>query len=204
LDKNEPFYIGIGSDENYERANSKKGRNNIWNKIINKSEYRVEIMLDDISWDFACKKEKEFIELYGRKSFKNGILSNLTSGGEGVVGLFFTESHRLKKSLSQTGAKNHLFGKELSDDHKKKISEGNKKAWAKKVNRSMPEKTREKLRLIAYKRKILNRGTIVLNQLNGIFYPSIEQAAKSLNIPPSTLKPKLYGKVKNNTPFIIA
>ena len=38
LDKNEPFYIGIGSDNNYKRANQTNGgrRNNIWEKIFSK------------------------------------------------------------------------------------------------------------------------------------------------------------------------
>ena len=37
LDTNEVFYIGIGSDNTYKRANLKKGRNIYWNNIINKS-----------------------------------------------------------------------------------------------------------------------------------------------------------------------
>ena len=36
LDKNEPFYIGIGSDEQYGRANSKHNRNKLWNGVIKK------------------------------------------------------------------------------------------------------------------------------------------------------------------------
>jgi hypothetical protein len=36
LDKNEPFYIGIGSDRNYKRASSIKDRNKYWGNIVNK------------------------------------------------------------------------------------------------------------------------------------------------------------------------
>ena len=88
LDKNEPFYIGIGSDSTYKRANAKyKGdRNKIWYDITAKSEYEVEVLFDDVDWQFACEKEKEFIALYGRKDNKSGILANMTDGGEGVVG----------------------------------------------------------------------------------------------------------------------
>ena len=85
LDKNEPFYIGIGSDATYKRANSKFGRNRFWHNIVNKSNYEVEILLDNISWDYALNKEIEFIELYGRR-IDGGILSNLTKGGDGVLG----------------------------------------------------------------------------------------------------------------------
>lgn len=85
LDKNEPFYIGIGSDATYKRANSKFGRNRFWHNIVNKTNYEVEILLDNISWDYALNKEIEFIELYGRR-IDGGILSNLTKGGDGVLG----------------------------------------------------------------------------------------------------------------------
>ena len=68
LDKNEPFYIGIGSDNVYKRANDKKGRNKIWYDIAAKTDYEVEILFDNISWDNACKKEIEFISLYGKKA----------------------------------------------------------------------------------------------------------------------------------------
>lgn len=85
LDKNEPFYIGIGSDETYKRANSKFGRNKYWHNIVAKTDYEVEILLDNITWEYALNKEIEFIELYGRR-IDGGILSNLTKGGDGVLG----------------------------------------------------------------------------------------------------------------------
>ncbi len=40
LDKNVPFYIGIGkSDLNYNRASSNKNRNPYWHHIVNQTEY---------------------------------------------------------------------------------------------------------------------------------------------------------------------
>jgi len=86
LDKNEPFYIGIGNDNSYKRAYNKYDRNYIWKNIINKTKYKVEIILDGLSWKEACEKEKEFIEMYGRIDLKTGSLVNLTSGGDGVIG----------------------------------------------------------------------------------------------------------------------
>jgi hypothetical protein len=86
LDKNEPFYIGIGNDNSYKRAYYKYDRNYIWKNITNKTKYKVEIILDDLSWEEACEKEKEFISLYGRKDLKKGPLANLTSGGDGTIG----------------------------------------------------------------------------------------------------------------------
>ena len=63
IDKNEPFYIGISSGDDYSRANSKKNRNTHWHNIVNKTDYKVEIMLDDLTIEEACKKEIEFISI---------------------------------------------------------------------------------------------------------------------------------------------
>ena len=82
IDKNEPFYIGIGKEES--RAYSQKSRNKYWKNIAKKG-YEVEILFEDLTWEQACEKEKEFIALYGRKDLKTGILVNLTDGGEGTL-----------------------------------------------------------------------------------------------------------------------
>lgn len=92
LDKNVPFYIGIGNDNNgkYVRAfHGAKSRrcSRIWKRIVAKTPYEVEIILDNLSWKDACKKEIEFIALYGRIDKGTGSLANQTDGGEGVLGL---------------------------------------------------------------------------------------------------------------------
>jgi hypothetical protein len=119
LDKNQPFYIGIGSDKQYQRARCKQKRNNIWNKIINKTDYRIDIVMDDLTWEEACEKESEFICLYGRININTGILCNLTDGGEGANGA--VRSNDVKKHLSEL-RKGIIF----SDETKKKISEAKK------------------------------------------------------------------------------
>ena len=98
LDKNEPFYIGIGSDDSYKRAYDKKSRNRHWNFVINKTAYEVDILMDGLTWEQACEKEKEFIKLYGRKDLNEGILVNMTDGGDGVLGSVVTEES--KKSMA--------------------------------------------------------------------------------------------------------
>ena len=143
LDRNEPFYIGIGSDNNYNRAFSKFRNNRIWNSIINKTDYEVEIILYNLTWDEACNKEKEFIKLYGRKDIKTGILSNLTDGGEGTCGHILNEESRKIISLKLKGKKlkietcnkmsNSRMGNippnkgiKMSEEQKQKISLANK------------------------------------------------------------------------------
>lgn len=101
LDKNEPFYIGVGTGRNYKRAR-KRGtqRNQIWNRIVAKTPYEIDILMDNLTWEQACEKEIEFIKLYGRKDLGTGPLINLTEGGDGRFGHTVSEETRKKMSAS--------------------------------------------------------------------------------------------------------
>lgn len=115
LDKNEVFYVGIGSDKrNYKRAKECSRRSDLWKKVISKTDWIFEIIADDISFEKAKEKEIEFIKLYGRKDLKNGTLVNLTDGGDGTINKVFTEEYRKKLSIS---AKKRI----LSEDQKEKL-----------------------------------------------------------------------------------
>jgi hypothetical protein len=85
-DKNEVFYVGIGSDNGFYRSKETKRRNKHWENIINKTEWYSEIIITDISYELAKIKEIEFIEIYKRKE-DGGTLCNKTKGGEGSLGL---------------------------------------------------------------------------------------------------------------------
>lgn len=136
LDKNEPFYIGIGSDMTFKRAKEKSRRSQLWNKIIAKTDYEVEILVDDITFDYAKLKEIEFIKLYGRIDLGNGTLANLTDGGDGLINRIFTPEHRRKLSLSQIGKeksqeikdklRKYRIGIPNSSETRSKISKANK------------------------------------------------------------------------------
>lgn len=91
LDKNEVFYVGIGTKklistgkfkDEYNRAFDRSKRSAFWKRIIDKTDYKVEIILESNSRGFTEEKEKEFIALYGRINLGTGILCNLTNGGE--------------------------------------------------------------------------------------------------------------------------
>ena len=114
LDKNEPFYIGIGSDITNKRANEKARRSKFWKKIVAKTDYEIEILFDDISFDEAKVKEIEFIKLYGRKDLNTGCLVNMTDGGDGLINKVFTLEYR--KNLS-----NSMKGRVLSEEQKAKL-----------------------------------------------------------------------------------
>jgi hypothetical protein len=112
LDKNEPFYIGIGTKTNadinygtYSRANVSKKSNVIWKKIKEKSKYQVEILLESDDYDFIKQKEVEFIKLYGRIDLGTGCLANMTDGGEGTKNIIVSEKARKLRSSFHKGRK---------------------------------------------------------------------------------------------------
>jgi hypothetical protein len=87
LDNNQVFYIGVGvkrinTNQIYYRAFDKKQRGIWWKNIINKTLYKVEILLESDDYKFILEKEKEFIKLYGRKDLGLGTLVNLNNGGK--------------------------------------------------------------------------------------------------------------------------
>lgn len=134
LDKNQPFYIGIGiKDDNFARAYNKNNRSGFWKTIQKKTEYEVEILLDNLTINEGKEKEKEFIALYGMKE-SGGLLVNLTKGGDGTIGYAHTEE--TKKKLS----------KPKSEEHKKKLSELKKGC-------KLSEETKNKMRIAQTGRK---------------------------------------------------
>lgn len=101
LDNGNPFYIGIGKSES--RAYSTKGRSKFWQRIVDKCGYEVEILFNDLNYEQAKLKEQEFISLYGRADTCNGLLCNLTNGGDGSLGYKPTEEALSKISKTSKG-----------------------------------------------------------------------------------------------------
>jgi hypothetical protein len=133
LDKDVPFYIGIGIDSSYYRANSKKSRNDHWNKIVNKTDYEVEILFEHDDYDFIKEKEIEFIALHGRSDLGLGTLCNLTNGGDGCLGLVHSDEAKLKMSIPNKG-------KIISEEQRRKVSEFHKgKVTSEETKRKMSE-----------------------------------------------------------------
>lgn len=115
-----PFYVGIGSDESYKRAYCTHNRNFLWNAIIKKTNYEVEIIMEHEDYEFIKNKEIEFIRLYGRRDLKTGTLVNLTDGGQGRLASSFSEEE-IEKRKRYRGEIHHSYGKKLSEEHKKAI-----------------------------------------------------------------------------------
>jgi len=118
LDKNEPFYIGIGNKKNYLRAYDVEKRNEIWKKIYKKTNIEVDILFDNITKDEASVKEQEFIKLYGRKDLNTGLLCNMTDGGDGIWNCKRTSFTKEKLRQQKLGSKNPQYGKKQSEEIK--------------------------------------------------------------------------------------
>ena len=136
LDTDNIFYIGIGKTE--KRAFSIKNRNKYWHNIINKTDYKVEILFENLTWEEACQKEIELIALYGRVDLKLGYLVNMTDGGDGGNGVIITEERKKELSKLMKGEKNPFYGKKHSEKTRLIIS---KKA----IGRKVTEETKEKI-----------------------------------------------------------
>lgn len=199
LDKNQPFYIGIGKCDNYNyrRAYSKNDRNDHWVHIVSKTEYEIEILLDDLSREEAIQKEIEFINLYG-KSIDGGILCNISDGGLG--GDNGIESN-LKKSIK-------LKGHHVSEETRKKLRQ-------KAIGRNATEDTKKKMSDIRKNKKIdwinanghLNGNSKKVYQytLDGKFIKMWEcsaYACKELCINKSSLSEASSGKQKTAGGFL--
>ena len=153
LDTNQPFYVGIGASMG--RAHSKNHRNNHWHAITNKTDYRVDILFEDVTYSFAKEKEIEFIEIYKRKE-DGGLLCNITKGGEGCLGLKHTDEAKAKMSARNKGKKiseeqkkkvsAFHKGRKRSEETRRKLSESSK---GRGLGTKIPEHVKEKMRLSA-------------------------------------------------------
>jgi hypothetical protein len=202
LDKNEPFYIGISASDNLKRAYDVKPlrRNRIFNGIVAKTECEVEILFDDLTWEQACEKEKEFIKLYGRKDLQTGILANMSDGGEGTFGAIVTDKQRKARSLINKG-------KKLSLEVRKKNSEAKIKYY--KENPEAVERFRERMKDMPVDYELLkrmsegNRIPIIQLTMDGEFikeYESSESTRKD-GFTPCSVTATCRGRYKHHKNF---
>lgn len=109
LDKNEPFYIGIGKKQyrkdcvnaTFARSQSRKDRNIFWDRVTSKTNYLTEILYESDNRDFIQEKEREFIKLYGRRDLGSGTLVNLTDGGDNGLN---RSAYAIQKQISTSKA----------------------------------------------------------------------------------------------------
>ena len=127
-DKNEIFYIGIGTKSKqdlrcntYSRAYSKHIDNNIWLKIIAKTNWKFEILFESDNRKEVEQMEITLISKYGRKCDKSGCLANLTLGGESNLGYKHTEE-AIKKISEKAKRKRGYSNINYTPELKEKLS----------------------------------------------------------------------------------
>lgn len=191
LDNNQVFYVGIGKTKNFRRAYIKEGRNNLWKKIVSKTNYVVDIVYKNLTKEDACKKEINLIALYGRIDLKTGTLANLTDGGELNLGYKRTEEQKRKQSEKLQGSLNCRYGVKLSEETKIKMSKSS-------IGKKMSLEARQKISNSLVGKPSRHRRKVIC-LLTGTIYDSVELAAKSIEMKRTTLTMQLKNKNTNRT-----
>jgi hypothetical protein len=135
-DTNEIFYVGIGKTKS--RAYSTNVRNSHWKGVVNKVGYEVDIILEGLSWNDACKVEVGLIEAYGRSDRGLGPLTNQTDGGDGAVGHI-----RSKETIEKTAKSN--TGKTRSEETKVKMRKPKSEEHKDKLRKPKSEKAKQNM-----------------------------------------------------------
>lgn len=180
LDKNVPFYIGIGCKANYARAFEVAKRSDYWLKIYAKTNIRVEVVAENLSKEQASEKEQEFIQLYGRSNLGLGSLCNLTDGGDGTTNYKFSEDTKAVLREQKLGAANHQYGKKQSTATCKKRSTsmlGQKRSEATKMKQSLSSVESGQARLTEVK-------VLDTQQSLGVYH-SMSEACRAAGLEPA-------------------
>lgn len=114
------FYIGKGSRD---RAWKKDGRGTLWTRIVKKHGYTVHLCG---IWDLESDALEHEVRLIDQYKIMGCKIINMTLGGDGVSGYRHTNEAKQKASKFMLSDGNKLRGKQLSLEHRKKISESNK------------------------------------------------------------------------------
>lgn len=230
LDKNVPFYIGQGVHRKgantdyikYYRAFDNKTRNNIWKRITDKTKFRTEIILDNLSLEDVHKKEIYFIKLYGRIIYKNGTLANMSEGGEKTALGNKLTLEQIEKITSKTRGRKRSkefcerlsrlnTGKKASPETRLKLSIVHKGLNSKEKhpmwNKHHSEESKLKISLSKIGKntgdKHVNSKKVV-DTLTGNIYSCLREASDTTGIKYKQLSAKLLAKDSkyNNTTFI--
>jgi hypothetical protein len=151
LDNNKVFYVGVGGEK---RPYSKR-RNKHWQNVVNKTDYSIEIVAENLPLEDALELEMFLIAEYGIEN-----LTNITCGGQGQ---FNPDAETRYKIGSGQRGKKH------SEETKLKMSNSQK-------GRKHTKETKIKLKENNFVAKM------VVDLQTGIFYNSLKSACDTVNI----------------------
>jgi hypothetical protein len=215
LDKNEPFYIGIGTKQKrnhnsfkseYRRAyETNRKESYIWNSIINKTEYEVEILFESNNYEFIKEKEKEFISLYGRINTNTGTLANMTNGGDGFIGYILSKENIENRRKRMIGKKQCVS--QIQKRNKSRKGYVHSEETKLKMSNSHKGKKTDKEHLLKLQKGqiLANSKPILQYDLEGNFikkWQSATVAAKKINLHPTSIRHCVQGKTKTSGGYI--
>jgi hypothetical protein len=143
-----PYYIGKGKGSRYKDKHSVG---------IPKDRSRIVFLETNLSDVGACALERRYIRWYGRKDLGDGVLRNLTDGGDGNSSKRSPEwakNHSEKmigrKHNEETIKKLKIVDRSYmkTEDYRKKLSESKKGRPSKLKGKTVSEETKKKLSLI--------------------------------------------------------
>jgi hypothetical protein len=199
-DNGNVFYIGIGKEEKRAYVRNGKQRNPHWHRIVNKYGYDIKITHKDICWEEACKIEQYLIAFW-REALGERNITNLTDGGDGILGLKMSNEAKQKMRLKKLGTKQ-------SEEVKKKRGESISRALqspevkarysAASTGRWHTDQAKDK---ISKARTGGGNGKArkVIDTVTGEIFDCMKDAANKCGIPCGTLQHYLTGYCKNKT-----
>lgn len=165
-----------------------KGQTKLYNSFIKYGvdNHKFEI-LEECTKENLSERESFYGHLLNCLSDNN--LNDLLPKRKG----FISASNEKRKRLSeiQMGEKNHFFNKKHTDESKEKIR-----------NKHLGRKHTLEHRLKVSMNNAKANSKIILDLNTGIFFDSAKEVSETFNIPHSTLRSRLNGRLKNNTQFI--
>lgn len=172
---NGKVYIGITSQNVHRRWRDGSGYKGqfVYNAIVKYGWDNInhEVLLSGLSQAEAEKAEIHFVEAFRSDSRKYGY--NVQHGGDVRCGFTMREESCKKMSASRSGEKNWLYGKHLSEETKRKLSEAHK---GKSIDREAIMRGAEKRRLNPY------NAQAVRCVETGIVYISCADAARKCEL----------------------
>lgn len=142
-----PFYIGKGKGKRCYRAispNKLKRQGNSRKKAYINKLFKLGLkpiilkLHEGLTEGESFKLEKQIIHLIGRKDLNEGILTNMTRGGDGITGQIISLETRKKISAANKG-------RILTEEHKRILSQMNKGNIPWNKGKTLSDETKEKM-----------------------------------------------------------
>lgn len=196
-------YIGITSqrpEARWQRGgagykNSGRFRNAIkkygWENITH------EIIASGLTLEDACIAERKLIKRYDSRNPKKGY--NVTAGGDRSGGFIMSEEAREKIRVSKLGEQNPMFGKHLSEEHRRRLSEANtgrkfSEEHLMHMREAQSHRTEETLRRMSEANARLKIPVHCLE--TGITYSGVSEAARATGCSTSNIVACCKGRRK--------